>query len=235
MRVSGLLFRSSAGLMLGAMAGQSGAQSGAALVTGVPLSATVVSTNGDPAQTSIVKYARASNGSTYTELPAGPRERMGAVSIMDVPNRRYIMLDPNTKTYSVQMANIPKMNPGQVDDAQLRERIEKYRATPAKHFAEDGREGDTIPLGFRTVDGFVEYGTKTIYTKLPQTSRLGQKVWEQWYVPALYIPADNTGFDDAGNAVRTTKFTDIKASEPDAHLFEIPKDYVPAPARTPPN
>ena len=209
-----------------------GAQSGAAMVTGVPFSATVISTNGDPAQTSALKVARASNGSMYTELPPNPRMRAGSVTILDVPNRRSIFLDPNTKTYSVQPANVPRMNAGEVGDAQLRDRIEKYRAIPAKHFAEDGREGDTVPLGLRTVEGVAEYGTKTTYTKLPETSGLRQKVWEQWYAPALYLTAEKTGFDDAGNAVWSTRYTDIKVTEPDAQLFAIPQDYTLAPARS---
>jgi hypothetical protein len=202
-----------------------------AMVKGVPYSVTIVHTNAEMSRTAIQKVARASNGSTYMEWVDVRPGHHSMVSILDVPNRRRITLLTDTKTYTVEPAAIPTMPDGQTDDAQLRDRIEMYRKLPTQHFANDGTEGDLVPIGFRTVDGRVEYGSKRTYTKLSPTSGLRQKVWDSWYVPSLYLESEKIGYDDAGNAVNVTKATELQAAEPDAHLFAIPADYTPASGR----
>ncbi len=199
------------------------------LVKGTPFQATKTRSDLIDGKFSTYSHiiARNSNGSTYEEMPDRETGAPAMIIIHDVVNGRTIGLDLKLKFYTVT----PAPNPP-VPDASSPEEIQKsiayVKTLKGSHTSQDGVE--TTVLGVRTQDGFLESGQRTVMQTLPPSSKLKEKVWEIWWIPELSITAETTGFDADNKPVQTTKITNIRKTEPDPSLFEIPPGYVPAPS-----
>lgn len=198
-----------------------------ALIQGAPFTATRTRVINDGEQSYSVsgRVARSSNGSTYEEMPDHKTGEIFLIAIWDVPGQRSVLLDLKRKQYSVKPQSV---RVGQIASGDaLRDQIEYLKTLkPYQTAMDNGTTGEVTPLGFRTQDGFVEFGRRTVFELRP-TSTLKSKVWEEWTVPALQLTVENTGFNAEGKPASVTRLTDIQTKEPDAHLFEIPSDFTP--------
>lgn len=202
------------------------------LIKGAPVEAIktrIVSIEGNSFTTSGT-VARSSNGSTYEEFPDRKTGEIDLIHIDDIPGQRSIALDVKRKLYYIQPMPFSKIgNIASKED--LQKNIESLNTLKPAHTSENGVETEETYLGFRTQDGFLEFGRHTVYEHLPSSWALSQKVWEDWSIPSLMITVEKTGFDDNNQPVNITRLSNIQTKEPDPHLFEIPPGYSPAPIR----
>lgn len=199
------------------------------LMKGAPFQGTKTRTINQPGEQYTVSsvVARSSDGSTYEEIPDRQTGTPVFILISDAPGMRRIFLDVKRKFYSVQPFSESIPNAPTPD--QLQKNLDFLKTLTATHESQGGYVITKTPLGFRTQDGFVVYGTRSVYERLPPSSKLTEKIWETWWIPALNLDVEKTGIGTDGKPVQTTKFTNILIKEPDASLFEIPAGYVPSP------
>jgi hypothetical protein len=203
------------------------------LIKGSPCEATKTKTVSLPDDSFSVssRVARSSNGSTYEEVPSRKTGEIVLIHILDVPGKRSIILDVKRKFYWIQPMSLPPTSNLSSAEA-LQKYIEFLKTWKGDHTSDNGVETERIPLGFRTQDGFLEFGVRTVFDHLPSSWTLKEKVWEDWSIPTLAIPVEKTGFDSNNKPDQITKYSNIQTTEPDPHLFEIPQDYSPSPVRS---
>jgi hypothetical protein len=202
-----------------------------ALVKGAPFQATLVQTSIRSGQqiTTSATIARASNGSTYWEIPGTHPGLDSDILINDVPNHRTIALYQKGNLYSVSPLNaVPPIRDAPSLQV-VKQRIAQCENKQTYHNSADGYDSSDTALGSRMQDGFVECGQRVVYHQVPPASQLAAKIWENWTIPALDISAEYVGYDSDNQPVRTQKLTGIHAGEPDSTLFEIPAGYTPQP------
>lgn len=149
-----------------------------------------------------------------------------------VPESRDIYLDVKRRFYSIYPANLlplPDAPPKETLNKSLEKSIEYLKALKPTHTVEDGYDTKTTYLGFRTQDGFLEFGRRMVFDSVPASSKLQQKIWEDWEIPGLSLTVERTGFDSENKPVQITRFSNIRTQEPDPGLFEIPSGYTPQP------
>ncbi len=203
------------------------------LIKGSPIEATktvTVSRAGESYSVSS-RVARSSNSSTYVAIPNNKTGETVMIIILDIPGSRSILLDVTHKSYSVTLYSVPAIGDRPSKKALQRD-LEFLRKLKPAHTSQNGYEVETTSLGFRTQDGFLEIGRRTVYDHLPPSSSLKEKIWEDWSIPALSIVAEKTGFDSDNKPLQRVRLTDIRTEEPDPHLFEIPQDYSPVTPRS---
>jgi hypothetical protein len=171
--------------------------------------------------------ARSSNGSTYEEMPDRETGAPAMIIVRDAVNGRTIVLDVKLKFYTVASTPFPSV-PDAPSPEEVQKSIEYVKTLKGTHTSQDGVE--TTVLGVRTQDGFIESGQRTVMQILPPSSKLREKVWETWWIPALSITAETTGFDADNKPAQTIKITDIQTKESDPSFFEIPPGYTVSPA-----
>jgi hypothetical protein len=200
------------------------------LMKGAPFQATKTLSVNRPGEqyTASSVIARSSDGSTHEEIPDIQTRTPGLILIVDIPGMRRIFLDVKRKVYSIQQLSESSIPNAPTPD-QLQKNIDGLKKVTATHESQDGYEITKTPLGFRTQDGFVAYGTRSVYERVPASSKLTDKIWEDWWMPALGLNVQKTSIGADNKPTHITKFTNIRAKEPDASLFEIPPDYVPSP------
>jgi hypothetical protein len=174
------------------------------------------------------KVARRSNGSTYQEMPDSRTGSTAYIMIQDAPGKRSILLDIRRKSYSITELSISSI-PEARSPEQLQRLIERIKTQEPIHGLQDGVNVTTTSLGLRTRDGFIENGQRRVMERPPASSLLKEQIWETWWIPALNVQVEQSGFDADNKVAQTTKLTDIRRTEPDPRLFEIPPDYVPSP------
>jgi hypothetical protein len=175
------------------------------------------------------RVARSSNGSTYEEMPNHKTGEIDLIQIFDAPGQRSITLDVRRKLYWVQPQSL---SIGTLSSAEaLQKHIEFLRTWKGDHTSDNGVETERIPLGFRTEDGFLEFGVRRVIDHMPSSWTLKEKVWEDWDIPTLAIPVEKVGFDSNNKPDQIIKYSNIRTTEPDPHLFEIPRGYSPGPDR----
>jgi hypothetical protein len=176
------------------------------------------------------RVARSSNSSTYEEMPNAKTGEIEMIHILDAPGRRTIFLDLKRKVYWVQPASF-----SEIGNLQSKEASQKYieflRTWKGDHSSENGVETERTPLGFRMQDGFLEFGVRTVINHMPSSWSLKEKVWEDWTIPALAISVEKVGFDSNNKPDQITRYSNIRTTEPDPDLFEIPPGYSPAPVQ----
>lgn len=198
------------------------------LVKGLPFEATRTRIVDLPGNNYTVSgtVARSSNGSTYEEHQNPKTGEIDLITITDVPGNRAIFLDVKRRFYSIQLLNLSPVGNRPSNEA-LQKYVETLKPT---HTVDDGYDTETTYLGFRTQDGFLEFGRRMVFDSVPASSTLKEKIWEDWTIPALSLTVEKTGFDSDNKPVQVTKFSDIRTEEPDPGLFEIPPGYSPRPA-----
>jgi hypothetical protein len=204
-------------------------------VRGVPFDATLTRTidRADQKSTAKGKVARNSDGSSYQEIADPGTGEIFLIMITDIPHQQQISLDVRRKIYYIQPSNISPadvINPATPE--QLRKAAEPYKPGTPKRYTNGETVTEETMLGSRTADGFVEYGRRDQLLQLPASSKLTERLWEEWRIDSLYVTAEKVGYGDDNKPAMTIKLSDIKTSEPDAKLFEIPAGYTPAPPPT---
>ena len=197
------------------------------VMKGAPFQATKTLTVNQPGEQYTVSsvVARGSDGSTYEELPDIRTGAPEIIFLADAPGMRRIVLDVKRKFYSIQPF-LESSIPNAPTPDQLQKNLDSLKTLKASHDSQDGYEVTKTPLGFRTQDGFVAYGTRRVYERVPPSSKLTDKIWEDWWMPALSLDIEKTGIGANNKPTHATKFTNIRTKEPDASLFEIPANYV---------
>jgi len=175
--------------------------------------------------------ARSSNGSTYEEVIDPKTGEINAIQILDALGRRSIFLDVKRRFYGIYPAKFAPLGNAPSKEA-LEKHIEVLKTLKPTRTVEDGYDTETTYLGFRTQDGFLEFGRRMVFDSVPASSRLQQKIWEDWTVPALSITIEKTGFDADHKPVQIIRLSNIRTEEPDPRLFEIPPGYTPWPANS---
>ncbi len=89
------------------------------------------------------------------------------------------------------------------------------------------REGKSVSLGSKVIDGISTEGTK-ITTVIP-AGQIGNQgpleiVSEKWYSPELHVNV-MTSFSDPRFGTTVYRLTNINRAEPDASLFQVPAGY----------
>jgi hypothetical protein len=178
------------------------------------------------------RVARNSDSSTYEEITNKKTGEIELISILDVPGQRQILLDVKHKRYTVSPASIPPLGAPPSEEAKQKN-IKYLKELKPSHESDNGAEIEVTPLGFRTLDGFQEFGTRRTYERMAPSSSLKEKVWEVWWIPEWSIRVESIGFDADNNPSNITRLSNIETKEPDPQLFEIPKDYTAMPASSP--
>lgn len=206
------------------------------LVKGVPFEATrtrIINLPGDNYTVSSM-VARSSNGSTYKEHRDPKTGELDLINIIDVPGNRGIVLDVKHKFYSIQPLNLATVGSRSSDEAQQKY-VEYLKTLKPTRTQEEGYETETTPLGFRTQNGFLEFGRRMVFDNVSPSSSIGslkQKTWEDWWAISLSIFVEKIGFDADNKPVQITKISNIRTEEPDPRLFEIPPGYTPWPVHS---
>jgi hypothetical protein len=203
------------------------------LIKGSPFEATKTRTVSLPDDSFSVsgRVARSSNGNTYEEIPNSKTGEINAIRIVDVLEQRSIFLDVKRKFYWIQPISLSPVGDAPSKEASQKN-IEFLRAWKGAHTSDNGVETETTPLGFRTQEGFLEFGRRIVFDRMPSSWSLKEKVWEDWSIPALAITVENTGFDNDNKPSNITRLSNIRTTEPDPHLFEIPPGYSSGPVRS---
>ena len=203
------------------------------LVRGSPFEATKTLTVSLPGNSFSIsgRVARSSNSSTYEEMPNVKTGEIDMIHILDVPGQRGILLDVKRKFYWIQPISLSTIGNLPSSEA-LQKHIEFLRTWKGAHTSDNGVETEKTPMGFRTQDGFVEFGIRTVFDHMPSSWSLKEKVWEEWTIPSLAISVEKIGFDSNNKPEQITRYSDIRTTEPDPDLFEIPPGYSPAPVGT---
>jgi hypothetical protein len=201
-----------------------------AMTRGAPFEATrTVSVNRPGEQfTTSCTVARSSNGSLYQEVPDNKTGTPGLILISDVPGRRTIVLDVKKKFYTIGELSLSSVSDGPSPE-DVQKRIDQSKTQQPIHSSQDGIDITITPLGLRTQEGFIENGQRRVMSSALPSSKLKEKIWESWWIPALNINVENTAFDDDNKPVQTTKLTNIRTIEPHPSLFEIPPGYALSP------
>jgi hypothetical protein len=203
-------------------------------VKGAPFQATKITTNSHSGE-SVTRQAlvgRSSNGSTYEEFLDAKTGTPQAILISDVPRRRRIALYFTTGTYTMGDFSPPSV-PDAATPNEVKKSIEIVKKLQPMRSSMEGVGATATPLGIRTQDGFVESGKRLVLDSIPTGSSLKEKIWESWWIPALSITVENTGFDDNNMPSMSTRLTNIQTTEPDPNLFEIPPGFTLAKPSTP--
>jgi hypothetical protein len=196
---------------------------------GVPFSADIVNettqTLGDGTRIhreTLGKTFRDSEGRTRNErenqFPDGPKRVM--VTIFDPSQQVMIMLDPQTKTATVNhfkrmFDGPPPVKNGVVARTPL--------APPVTSHPSMKRED----LGTKEIEGFTVTGTRI--TRTMEAGSIGNdrpltSVHETWSSPDLKTVLLTTS-DDPRSGQHTMRLTNIRTGEPDPLLFQVPADY----------
>jgi hypothetical protein len=182
------------------------------------------------------KMARNSEGSTYYEIPDTRDNSLFMVVIQNVSRQQTIYLYPKDRQYTLQQTPFPTL--AQLPDKSTQIELQKKQdegLMPSKQTRDDGAVVETQPLGFRTENGFLEFGDRRTFSNLPPTSGLKERVWETWTILGEALTGEQIGFDENHQMRQQTKLTEIETKEPDPKLFEIPEGYTlrpPPPVRS---
>lgn len=129
-----------------------------------------------------------------------------------------VILQPGAQT-----ARITKMaSPSQVSNRPY------CREADLKNPPYTGQGGKFEDLGHKLIDGIEVRGERLSYYASAEAKLSGAppvRVYENWCSILLDTPAGDHVLDDKPKREITTVLSDIKQIEPDAKLFEIPKEY----------
>jgi len=193
-----------------------------------PFTATKTVTVNRPGENYTVSstVARDSDGSTYEEIPDARTGEIYIILIQDRAHGRSVQLIPAKKQYVVRDVVYPPLPPHPRDSAEIQKQMDYLKSLqPSKSKSDDGAVIEETPLGFRTRDGFVEFGVRRVHSNLPSTSRLVEREWETWTIPAEDIGSETAGYGENHELRMDTRVTKIEIGELDRHLFDIPPDY----------
>ena len=139
-----------------------------------------------------------------------------------------ILIDDNCGTTVTllpgpKIAKLQKMAPpSQVSNRPCCEEVD------LKNPPEPGPKGKFEDLGHKFIDGVEVRGERTSYYTSVQAKLSGASpihVYEYWCSILLDTPMGNYILDNNPKREITTLISDVRQVEPDADLFEIPKDY----------
>ena len=200
------------------------------LITGAPFTATILTThNGERAYVSYL--ARASNGSTYVKRMDTDGRTM-TVSIQDVPNNRYIGLNPQPPSYTYNFASpsTGKFITQTID--RYREFLQAVQDSKAREAASKpewvdryGAHHHPVVLETKKQDEMTLFGSLDYLTYAD-----GKKVMEEHWRSDLGLFVSDKENEDSpaeGKSSRISIVTDLHLGEPDPKLFEIPAEYLP--------
>ena len=200
---------------------------GGKVVTGVPMSGTLVVTRDTTLadgnrihtenQTNIYRDAdgrvRREVGFELNTPATGAAKRSMIIITDPVAGKRYV-LNPQNKTAHVMPLQPPKHGQGPPPDGE---------AGPKHDFANVNRE----QLGTKAVNGLQATGTRV--TRTIPAGKIGndkpiEVVTERWISTDLQMPLTTNHTDPMMGTVTTT-LTNINRNAPDASLFQVPSDY----------
>lgn len=177
------------------------------------------------------KMARSSEGATYFEVLDDRTGGVFCIIVLNQAHGRSFTLYPEEHTY-VEQTTPAQPLPASQPLAETAER-ELHAALAEQPHTETRQNGSTVaiaPLGVRTWNGYTVYGRRMTYSNLPASSRLRERIWEEWKIPGEVLTQDIEGFGEDHQLRTQTVLTEFSTVEPDPALFEIPTGYIPRPA-----
>jgi hypothetical protein len=175
------------------------------------------------------KQFRDSEGRTRTEtefpIMAASDAPIQSISIVDPLQGVLIHLDSRTKTATIRHFNLRSTQPNPATTLPGNATITSQPALPAR--VESPERVRPEDLGTMEIEGFTVKGTR--FTNTIPAGRIGNEqpitnVRETWVSPVLKL-ALLTKNDDPQSGQRIMKLVNIRASEPDPSLFQVPADY----------
>jgi hypothetical protein len=143
------------------------------------------------------------------------------VTIFDCPNRKSTVLQPEQQTAYVMQTCYsfpPEENNNQPYSYQITRLL--GAKLPSDVSVED--------LGNREIEGIMAHGVRTIGLGTEKDGEWNGKpvrIMEKWMSDELGITVLYVQSDLKAHSENTSRFTNIKRTEPDASLFEVPPNY----------
>jgi len=191
-------------------------------VVGAPFTATTSYTSHSRGKTQKVTdhIARASDGSTYYGS-YDPDGRLRRVEINDLPNNRKIAFFANTLDHSYTVAKPPdgKFTTRSIEE--LREQLRRMQSLLTEHPDSktfSGRVHHTS-LGEKSSDGMLLFGFRA---EIADDD--GEKYVREYWQSDLGIVISSMSTREEHESSYVV--TNIRREEPDASLFQIPKEYL---------
>jgi hypothetical protein len=154
----------------------------------------------------------------YYDGTSSPSEEIPTDILIDDNCGTSVILRPGLKTAKVQsLAPV-----SQASDRPYCQEVD------LKKPPDPGSEGKFEYLGHKFIDGVEVRGQRTTYYTSVQAKLSGAppvRVYEDWCSMVLDTPMGNYILNDNPKREITTVISDVRQVEPDADLFEIPKDY----------
>ena len=177
------------------------------------------------------KQFRDSEGRTRSEtqfpMMASQEAPFQHISITDPVQGLFINLDPRTKAATIHHFNFnpPPTQASQTNTLSGNVAVRTQTSVPAR--AESRESVRPEDLGTTEMEGFTVKGTR--YTNTIPAGQIGNEqpitsLQEIWLSPVLKIALLDK-HDDPQSGQRITKLVNIRTTEPDPSLFQIPPDY----------
>lgn len=194
-------------------------------VVEVPFEAVQVITRhaGGEAKESRGRMARNADGSTYVEL-GGEDGSVAKILILDVPQRREIVLDVRCRCYRVRPA--PELVARNLTAGWMLQELEQAREQKdvSQHEVVNGNDRVVTSMGTRRVSGLETIGSREIRRAL-DTGAVQEM--ESWFSVDLGLAVLMTERGAVRGDETEVLLTEILRSEPEPALFRIPEGYVP--------
>ncbi len=201
-------------------------------IAGVPFMATQVITQTTPAGTTQTqgRVARDHYGSTYVEEIDAASGAPRRAFIFDVPGKRLITLDLARHSFRIQAA--PQLTAQGVPLGWAGDQLRWAEAHQDRSTREvQGSVAATQTwLGVRQVSGLVTVGTLRERRPIKADGGLGEQaveVAESWFSVELGMSVLMTDTKPSAGAVTEVRLTGVMRAEPDASLFEVPREFQP--------
>ena len=169
------------------------------------------------------RMARNADGSTYLEM-GGEDGTVAKILILDVPQRREIVLDVRCRCYRVRAAPelvAQSLTPGWMLE-ELEQAVENKDAS--RHELKHGNDRTVTSLGTRRVSGVEAVGRREA-RRIPETGAVREM--ESWFSVDLGLAVLITERGAVRGDETEVLLTEILRSDPDPSLFQIPEGYVP--------
>lgn len=194
-------------------------------VLDVPFEAVQVVTRrtGREARETRGRMARNAEGSTYVEL-AEEDGSVARILILDVPQRREIVLNVRCRCYRVRTA--PELAARSLTAGWMLEQLGQAAAQKdaSRHEVVNGSDTTVTTLGTRRVSGLEAIGTREVR---PATGAGAEREMESWFSVDLGLAVLMRERGVGRGEETEVLLTEILRSEPDPALFRIPEGYVP--------
>lgn len=184
---------------------------------------TVTTTDSNGTHQVAGKVARNSVGSSYQEQWSADTNKLVKIFIIDMPNKRFIQLDPINKLYSIQngsMLQASTLAPG----AAAQQILQAQNAKPT-HKEVAGLMIDVRPLGTKEIAGIATLGELTTRLKPGTGPGAMDQTLEKWISPDLQIAFLTKLHDALHETDYLSALSPIDRNEPNPALFMIPVDY----------